>query len=91
MNWRNYRNIEKENIDALIFNYNHHKRSSELKPLLKKGEILGNAFKHKVQIAFNAIEGKFKVNTTIWATTEKYIVLKGGVCIPIDCVEYISL
>ncbi len=91
MKWRDYTNIEKENINALIFNYSKSGLTSELKPLLKQGERLGNAFKHKVVIAFKALEGRFKVNTTIWATTEKYVVLKGGVSIPIECIEDISL
>jgi hypothetical protein len=86
-----YNSIEKENIDALIFTYQCDGQQNQLKPILKKGEILGNGYKHKIKIGFHAIEGKFEVDTTIWATTEKYIVLKGGVSIPIQCIEYVRL
>lgn len=86
-----YNSIAKENIDALIFNHQCEGQKGQLKPILKKGELLGNGYKHKIKIGFHAIEGKFEVDTTIWATTEKYVVLKGGVSIPIQCIEYVKL
>lgn len=79
--------IEKENIKGLQFkgaevlsDVNAQKvRASEL----HRGMLLGNAYKSKVKIIFESIAGMNMVNTTIWATTDKNVVLKGGLLIPI--------
>jgi|TARA_R110002153_G_scaffold6210_13_gene28559 hypothetical protein len=57
---------------------------------LRKAEILGNIHKRKIKIIFKSSEGIFKVETTVWARSEKYISLKGGVCIPISCIFEVS-
>lgn len=56
---------------------------SERRKKLEKGMLLGNNHKHKVKIIFSDREGIKKVETTIWATMEKNISIKGGVFIPI--------
>lgn len=79
--------IEKENIKGLQFkteevlaDVNAQKaRAHEL----YRGMLLGNAHKGKVKIIFESIAGMNMVNTTIWATTDKNVVLKGGMLIPI--------
>jgi hypothetical protein len=43
---------------------------------------LGNLEHHKVKIYFSDNNGLKVVDTTIWAVTEKYAVLKQGVVIP---------
>lgn len=43
---------------------------------------LGNLEHHKVKIFFSDDQGYKVVDTTIWAVTEKYVVLKQGVVIP---------
>ena len=43
---------------------------------------LGNLEHHKVKIFFSDDKGYKVVDTTIWAVTEKYVVLKQGVVIP---------
>jgi hypothetical protein len=43
---------------------------------------LGNLEHHKVKIYFSDDKGLKVVDTTIWAVTEKYAVLKQGVVIP---------
>lgn len=53
---------------------------------LKLGMTLGNLYKNKVQIVFKSLQGLHSVNTTIWATTDKNVVLKGGTFIPICCI-----
>lgn len=50
---------------------------------LDRSTILGNIEKQKVFIYFEDDQGLKKVETTIWATTEKNIALKSGVHIPI--------
>lgn len=83
--------IEKENIGTLHFgpmevlqdNHEITKRSRRL----KRAEKLGNCYKSKSKIAFRSLEGLFRVETTVWATTEKFVSLKGGVLIPIHCIK----
>ncbi|CAN5275903.1 hypothetical protein BH09BAC1_BH09BAC1_12060 [soil metagenome] len=48
--------------------------------------ILGNGYKSKVQITFESIDGPRRVETTVWATTEKSVLLKGGVSIPVTSI-----
>lgn len=45
---------------------------------------LGNLDHHKVNIYFEDAEGMKRVNTTIWAITDKRILLKNGKSIPIN-------
>lgn len=88
--------IEKEEIASLHFP----KESVEDVNCEKKQEILakldqalnlGNSFKHKVKISFSDDTNKLMVETTVWALTEKNIVLKAGVTIPIHRVHSISI
>jgi len=51
---------------------------------LRKAERLGNAFKGKVKIFFKTNDNETKVvDTTVWATTEDHVSLKGGQSIPV--------
>jgi hypothetical protein len=51
---------------------------------LRRAERLGNSFKGKVRIFFRTHDNETKVvDTTVWATTDDYVSLKGGVSIPI--------
>jgi len=51
---------------------------------LKVATILGNLEKIKCRIIFKDNQNVKAVETTIWATCEKNIVLKSGVFIPIN-------
>ncbi len=53
--------------------------------------LLGNNFHSKVKIIFNTDEGSQEVYTTIWATTDKFVVLKGGVTIPVSSISDVIL
>jgi len=53
--------------------------------------MLGNTFHNKVKIEFETTDGARQVETTIWATTDKNIMLKGGVNIPISCIREIRM
>ena len=54
---------------------------------LKKAERLGNGYKGKVKMIFKSKLGKiYSVETTIWATMDDYVALKGGISIPIKAV-----
>ncbi|MBL4654850.1 MAG: hypothetical protein JKY33_03395 [Bacteroidia bacterium] len=56
------------------------------KAMLERATTLGNAYHSKVKIDFETTNGIKEVETTIWATTEKYVLLKGGIAIPIHCI-----
>jgi hypothetical protein len=77
--------IEKESISNLSFknaiNFSQH---PNLLKKLQDATGLGNTSKLKVQIDFHADTGLKSVQTTIWATGNKFICLKGGLWIPIS-------
>lgn len=86
-----YRKIEKEAISNLHFKNDDElmdaKDKLQRKIDLKIAEKLGNTHKGKAKIWFNSEEGEFRVETTVWAATEKYIALKGGILIPIRAIS----
>lgn len=54
---------------------------------LYRGMQLGNLYKNKVLITFkDSLDNLLMVNTTIWGLTQKSIILKKGVTIPIHSV-----
>ncbi|MFA9195636.1 hypothetical protein AAGV33_14585 [Flavobacterium sp. FBOR7N2.3] len=79
--------IEKENITSLMFpsidvldDDNEIKtRTSDINRALS----LGNLEHSKIKIFFEDNESKKIVNTTVWAVTDKNVILKQGVMIPI--------
>lgn len=56
------------------------------KELLYRAMILGNAYHAKVKITFETTDGVKQVETTVWATTEGNIILKGGIVVPIHAI-----
>ncbi len=52
---------------------------------------LGNLDHHKVNIYFEDNEGMKRVNTTIWAITDKRILLKNGKSIPINRIHEVVI
>ena len=53
---------------------------------LERATTLGNIEHSKIKIVFEDSEGLKQVETTIWATTDRFIVLKGGRYIPINSI-----
>ena len=86
--------IEKENVANLKFPNEDVLASNDEKKLraasMQRAILLGNNQKRKVKITFADDSGIKRVETTIWAVTEKSILLKGGVFIPIRRVHSIS-
>lgn len=83
--------IAKEKIENLVFGNTDVLLDESLKTTrerkLKRAEKLGNSFKTKAKILFKSLEGIHKVETTVWATTEQFVSLKGGILIPIHCIK----
>lgn len=82
--------IEKELISQFHFANNDvlltEDERKQRKENLYRAMILGNAYHAKVKITFETTDGTKQVETTVWATTEGNIVLKGGIVIPINCI-----
>ena len=80
--------VEKEHIGDLEFPpsdvlESKEKRSFRLKNLHSACEY-GNIARHKVEILFEDIGGKKKVETTLWEVSEKFIFLKHNITIPVN-------
>jgi hypothetical protein len=80
--------VSKESIAGLIFPAEDVLKTdaekSVIKHELERATTLGNVEHNKTKIIFEDNGGVKQVETTIWATTDKRIVLKGGVVIPIN-------
>lgn len=87
--------IDKESIIQLRFPAEALKRSPEehqkLMTKLKDATSLGNIDHHKCRITFHDDQGLKIVETTIWATGDKNIVLKHGMTIPIHRIVDVNL
>ena len=87
--------VEKENIGGLKFAQREVLSSAEeMKQRnadLLQATRLGNAYHGKIKIIFEAEDGVKQVETTIWATTDKVVTLKGGVHIPIHCIHRVMI
>jgi hypothetical protein len=53
--------------------------------------LMGNNYYNNVRIIFNTEEGESEIISRVWARTDKFIVLRGGVFIPINSVIDIIL
>lgn len=73
--------------DVLFLKDDQKKREKRLQDAI----TLGNIEHEKVKIIFQDIEGLKRVETTIWAVTDKAVVLKKGVVIPIHRIVSIEL
>ena len=90
-----FENIEKEQIEALKFPTTEvltdkeaiKERESELNRALS----LGNLEHTKIKIYFEDDSSRKLVETTVWGVTDKRVILKQGVVIPINRVHKISL
>lgn len=85
--------VQKENLAEITFsqsNISNPKEKMELMQKLKKSEMLGNAFKNKCKIYFNALGGLKVVETTIWMVSNEFINLKGGQTIPVSSIQDIE-
>jgi len=77
--------IEKEAIANFSFkNAVNFKQHPDLLKKLHSATGLGNLSKVKYSIDFYSDSGPKTVQTTIWATGNKFICLKGGLWIPIS-------
>jgi uncharacterized protein (UPF0248 family) len=92
---RNVPLVEKETVKAMFFPREEVLKTvdsaKERRNLLERATILSNLYHNKVKIVFEDRDGSKMVDTTIWATTDTAIMLKGGVVIPIHRIHTIDL
>ncbi|MBS1636844.1 MAG: hypothetical protein JST26_13085 [Bacteroidetes bacterium] len=90
-----FEKIEKERISELKFPQNEvllDKESiSERERELNRALSLGNLEHTKIKIYFEDDQSRKLVETTVWGLTDKRVILKQGVVIPINRVHKISL
>lgn len=59
---------------------------------LNKALVLGNLYHYKVSIIFKTEEGLTQmVVTTIWAVSDDFILLKGGIFVPVKAIIGLEL
>jgi uncharacterized protein (UPF0248 family) len=92
---RNFPLIEKEALRKMVFPAEEVLKTSdaakERRRLIERATILSNLYHNKVKIVFEDRDSSKALDTTIWATTDHAIMLKGGVVIPIHRIHSIDL
>ena len=89
------RNIEQKELLRVIFKneetmyIQEQVKSRDQK--LYMAMLMGNHYYDNVRILFNTEDGEREVTSRIWARTDKFVVLKGGMFIPIGAVIDILL
>ncbi len=87
--------VEKERISNLKFPINEVLTDRDSIGLrvaaLHHATSLGNLDHHKVNILFEDAEGIKRVNTTIWAITDRRIILKNNRTIPIHRIHSVMI
>lgn len=85
--------IEKEKVPQLEFPSEEVLKDPEAiisrKRELERALALGNLEHVKVSIHFEDVSGMKMVETTVWGVTDKRVILKGGVVLPINRVHKI--
>jgi hypothetical protein len=87
--------IDKTQIPTLSFsetdvlnNLNEIRTRAELLITAMK---LGNNYKHKVKLFFKDKFNNKHIETTIWHTDSKYVILKGGITLPVNSIYKVEL
>lgn len=95
MNTATFEKIEKEHISTLKFPNNEVLEDEEKKndriSDLNRALSLGNLEQTKIKIYFEDDQSCKVVETTVWGVTDKRVILKQGVVIPINRVHYIKI
>lgn len=59
--------------------------------LIEEAMVLGNGSKNKSKIFFMSEDGLLEVETTVWSASDEVVTLKGGVMIPVHCIQKVDL
>jgi hypothetical protein len=95
MNTATFEKIEKENISSLKFPNTEvladKEKINDRAADLNRALSLGNLEQTKIKIYFEDDSSLKMVETTVWGVTDKRVILKQGVVIPINRVHTITL
>lgn len=80
--------ISKEQL--LYCNFQPANSNEKIMEQLNSAMILGNNFKGKCRIYFNTLDGMKAVETTVWSVAEKFVLLKGDIIIPVNCIAKVE-
>lgn len=87
--------IEKEDISHLAFPNGEVLMSPESieqrRLALERAVVLGNTYKGKTKIVFEDRESIRQIETHIWGLTDKRVILKQGIVIPIHRIHEVKL
>ena len=87
--------IEKEDISHLVFPDSEVLMSPEVieqrRIALERAVVLGNTYKGKTKIVFEDSESIRQIETHIWGLTDKRVILKQGIVIPIHRIHEVKL
>lgn len=95
MSTATFERIEKENISSLRFPnvevLDDKEKIRERMNDLNRALALGNLEQTKIKIYFEDENSCKMVETTVWGVTDKRVILKQGVVIPINRVHHIKI
>lgn len=87
--------IPKEQISAhqltTSSTYSNTSFLSRLKDDLYRAMLIGNSSRSKVVLELQTVNGPVSVETTVWASTDSCITLKGGINIPYKFINGVFL
>lgn len=87
--------IEKEQVSQLKFPSSEVLKTKEeivrRKLDLERATTLGNIEHSKMRIIFEDADGLKQIETTIWGVTDKRIILKSGMVIPIHRIHEVKI
>ena len=87
--------VEKEDIGHLHFPNEEVLSASEAidqrRIALERAVVLGNTYKGKTKIVFEDVDSVREIETHIWGLTDKRVILKQGIVIPIHRIHEVKL
>ncbi len=87
--------VQKEEVNQLHFPNDDVLLNAEAvevrRVALERAVVLGNTYKGKTKIVFEDNEGIKQIETHIWGLTDKRVILKQGIVIPINRIHEVKL
>jgi len=87
--------VQKEDVSQLLFPNEEVLMGAEAteqrRIALERAVVLGNTYKGKTKIVFEDSEGIKQIETHIWGLTDKRVILKQGIVIPIHRIHEVKL
>jgi hypothetical protein len=83
----NTNGIQFKKIDVLNNPIDQKERLNQLRTAM----LLGNNHHHKVRLVVtNSFDQLIEIKAKVWSVTEKYVILKNSVTIPITCIQEVK-